>query len=133
MMEVLAEKLAIRELVERSCAAVISKDPDLWLAAWAPNGRWKLPSMDEAVVGRDNLVASFIEKMDYVERMHMSAFPEKIEISGNKADGIFCCKEEIYTKSGDVKNIIGRYHDEYIKLNGIWMFLCRSYEVVFVK
>lgn len=133
MMEVLAEKLAIRELVERACAAVILKDPDLWLTTWAPNGRWKLPSMDEAVVGKENLIANFIEKMDYVERMHMSAFPEEIIISGNNATAKFCCREEIYTKSGDTKNIIGRYHDEYVKLDESWMFLSRSYEIIFVK
>jgi uncharacterized protein (TIGR02246 family) len=124
------DRLAIRELIERFCAAVIRIDAQRFAATFAEDGVWILPSVPEGTGGRDRIREVFAEKLAYVEHIHMAGFPDELAFDGDSATGKTYCRELIYTKDGDQKVLIGCFHDEYVKQGGEWLFKSRDYEVV---
>ncbi len=124
------DRLAIRELVETFAAGAMRIDPELWGSTWAEEGAWKLPSMEAAAVGKENVIATFKEKMAYVDFMSMISFPSELVIEGDRARGKCYCRELIYPKGGEQKVVIGCFDDEYVKRDGRWYFTSRVYEVM---
>lgn len=124
------DRLAIRELIEAFCAAVIRIDADRFASTFAEDGVWVLPSVPEGTRGRDNIRKVFGEKLAYVEHIHMTGFPDELVFDGDRATGKTYCRELIYTKDGDNKVLIGCFHDAYVKCDGDWLFQSRDYEVV---
>lgn len=127
------DRLEIRELIESFAVGAMRVDADVWGGTWAEEGTWKLASMPEPVTGRDNIVASFVKVMAYVDFMSMISFPAELQIDGDNAQGKAYCRELIYTKAGDQKIVVGCYHDTFVKREGRWYFLSRFYEVMGVK
>ena len=127
------DRLEIRELLETFAVGAMHIDADIWGSTWAENGSWKLPSMSEPAVGKANLVATFREKMAYVDYMSMISFPADLVIDGDKAKGKAYCRELIYTKTGEQKVVVGYFNDEYVKQDGRWYFLSREYQVMGLK
>ena len=124
------DRLAIRELIETFAVGAMRIDLDIWGSTWAEEGSWKLPSMNEPAVGKANVLATFKEKMAYVDYMSMISFPYDLKIDGDRATGKAYCRELIYPKNGGKLIVIGYFHDEYVKRNGHWYFLTRTYEVM---
>jgi len=124
------ERLAIRELIERFCAAVIRIDAERFAATFARDGVWILPSVPDGTHGRDNIRRVFAEKLAYVEHIHMLGTPDELVFDGDRASGKTYCRELMFTKSGDQKILIGCFHDEYVKEDGEWLFQSRNYEVI---
>ncbi len=127
------DRLAIRELMETFAVGAMHKDPDIWGETWAEEGSWKLPSMDEPAVGKANVIATFGEKMAYVDYMSMISFPHDLVIEGDRATGKSYCRELIYPKGGEQKVVVGYFDDEYVKRDGHWYFLSRTYNVMGMK
>ena len=57
----LEDRLAIRELHDTYCDAVLRNDPDDWGALWTEDAVWSL--MGTEVVGRENIV-NLVERGD---------------------------------------------------------------------
>lgn len=126
------DRLAIRELIDTFAAGVMRIDSEYWGETWAPDGAWKLPSLPEDCVGKDNIKAMFKEKLAYAESISMIAFPADTVVDGDTAEGKAYCRELIYTKEGAQKILFGCFHDQYIKLDGQWLFQRREYEILSV-
>ncbi len=124
------DRLAIRELAETFAVGAMHVDPDIWGSTWAEEGAWKLPSMDAPAQGKDNVIATFKEKMAYVEFMSMISFPAELVIEGDRASGKSYCRELIFPKGGEQKVVVGYFDDEYVKRDGRWLFLSRTYNVI---
>ena len=124
------DRLAIRELIETFAVGAMRIDPDIWGSTWAEEGSWKLPSMTEPAKGKSNILAAFKEKMAYVNFMSMISFPANLVIDGDRARGKAYCRELIFPKGGGQKIVVGCFEDEYVKRDGCWYFLSRSYEVM---
>lgn len=124
------ERLEIRELIETFAVGVMRLDTELWGSTWAEDGAWKLPSLTEAVRGRDVIVETFKEKTAYVDAMSMICFPHALEFDGDTARGQCYCRELIFTKEGDQKILIGCFEDEFVRRDGRWLFASRTYEVM---
>ena len=124
------DRLAIRELIETFAVGTTRIDPEIWGSTWAEEGSWMLPSLDEPVVGRKNIVAAFAEKLSYVDVISMIAYPSELVIEGDRARGCANCQETIYPKGGGRRIVVGRFTDEYVKRDGRWYFLSRVYEVL---
>ena len=124
------DRLEIRELVESFAVGAMRIDTETWGSTWAEDGAWKLPSLEEAVRGKDNIIATFREKMAYVDTMSMISFPHALEFDGDSARGQCYCRELIFTKEGGQKILIGCFEDEYVKRDGRWLFLSRTYEIM---
>lgn len=124
------DRLAIRELVETFAIATSRIDAELWGSTWAEDGSWKLPSMEEAVTGRAQIVAAFRQKLDYVALIAMSSVPTALVVEGARARGQAQCQELIFPKAGGRVTVVGCFDDEYVKRDGRWLFLSRRYEVL---
>lgn len=124
------DRLAIRELIERFCAAVIRIDTARFAGTFAEDGVWILPSVPAGTKGRDRIREVFAEKLAYVEHIHMAGFPDELAFDGDRATGKTYCRELIYTKDGGQKVLIGCFHDVYVKASGEWLFQSRDYEVI---
>ena len=124
------DRLEIRELMEAFAAGAMRMDADKWGEVWAEEGSWKLPSMEQAVSGKANVIEAFREKMTYVDFMSMISFPADLVIEGDKAHGKSYCRELIYPKAGGQIVVVGCFDDEYVKRDGRWLFTSRVYEVM---
>ncbi len=124
------DRLAIRELIERFSAAVIRIDAERFAGTFAQDGVWTLPSVPDGTRGRDKIREVFSEKLGYVEHIHMVGFPDNLDFQGDRASGATYCRELIFPKDGEQKLLIGCFHDEYVKVDGEWLFQSRDYEVV---
>ena len=127
------DRLAIRELIETFAVGAMHSDSKIWGGTWAEKGSWNLPSMTEPATGKADMLATFKEKMAYVDYMSMISFPTDLVIDGNTAQGKAYCRELIYTKKGEQKVVVGYFNDKYIKQDGHWYFLARDYQVMGIK
>lgn len=124
------DRLEIRELIETFAVGAMHVDAEIWGSTWAQEGAWKLPSMETAATGKDNVIAAFKEKMSYLDYMSMISFPHELVVEGDKAQGKAYCRELIYPKAGGRVVVIGYFDDEYVKRDGRWLFLSRVYNVI---
>ncbi len=124
------DRLAIRELIETFAVGAMRIDLDIWGSTWAEEGSWNLPSLEQPAVGKSTILATFKEKLAYVDFMSMIAFPTELAIDGDSATGKAYSRELIYTKDGSQKIVIGCFHDEYVKRDGRWYFLSRDFEII---
>ena len=124
------DRLAIRELMETFAVGAMHTDTEVWGSTWAEEGSWKLPSMDAPAKGKADILATFAEKMAYVEFMSMISFPADLVIEGDKAHGKSYCRELIFPKGGGQKVVVGYFDDQYVKRDGRWYFLSRVYNVI---
>jgi hypothetical protein len=124
------DRLAIRELIETFAVGVTTIDPQLWGSTWAEEGAWKTPSMPEPVQGRANIIAKFEQMLAYVRFMSMSAVPSDLDFEGERATGKAYCRELIFPKTGGQKIVVGYFADEFVRRDGQWLFLTRTYTVI---
>jgi len=124
------DRLLIRELIESFAVGAMRVDSEIWGGTWAEEGSWKLPSMDEPVKGKSNVVAAFMEKMELVAFMSMISFPADLRVDGDEARGRAYCQEWIVPKVGGPRLVVGCFEDAYVKRNGRWYFLSRVYDVL---
>ncbi len=123
------DRLAIRELVDAFAVRVTAHDADFWSEVWAPQGTWILPSEPQGVHGKEKIRDAFKIKMAPVENIHMTCTPSELNIQGDRGTGKTFCRETIYLSGGVKKVLIACFHDEYIKIDGQWLFLTRDYKV----
>lgn len=126
----IAEELAIRKLLETFAIACIRKDTSLWASTWAEEASWKIDALDQPAVGRSNVVAIFERIMPNIAFVSMTSFPADLVVDGDRASGKAYSQELIFPKAGPEKILVGCSHDEYIKRDGRWYFLKRSFETL---
>ena len=126
--ETVEDRLAIRELIETFTIGIMRGDTDLWGSTWAEEGSWTIPLKDEPAVGRANMVALLQQVLARNAFVSMSAFPADLVIQGDRAHGKAYAQELLFPRTGGQKNLIGCFHDEYVKRDGRWYFLSRVYE-----
>ena len=124
------DRLAIRELIETFAVGAMHIDPEAWGDTWAEEGSWKLPSMDAPAVGKSTIIETFRQKLAYVEFMSMIAFPAELAVEGDRATGKAYSRELIVTKEGEQKIVVGYFDDEYVKREGRWYFLSRTFNIL---
>jgi ketosteroid isomerase-like protein len=124
----LLDRLAIRELIESYAAGAMSVDVDRWGEVWVEDSAWQLSSMDEPVIGKDNILKCFKETIEYVGHLSLMAFPVDTVIEGETAHGKVYCQETVYPKKGGKIEVVGWFTDEYVKQDGRWYFRSRIYK-----
>jgi ketosteroid isomerase-like protein len=123
------DRLAIRERVEAYSDAVFRHDADAWAACWAEEGTWKLPTVE--VSGREKLKATWIGAMSAFGLAGFFAVPGSIIVEGDRATARNYTQEILQLKDGGMRRIIGAYADELVKRDGTWVFLSRTYTVLY--
>ena len=126
-----ADRLAIRELIESYNAAVIEKDAAKWIANWVEDGVWNLGGGN--IEGKDRILESWLTIMAPYE--HASVFAQPIFIQVEEGDGTahWHTNERLKLYSGDEMLAVGRYKDRYVRTNGVWKIKQRDYSVVFTS
>ena len=130
MTDLIAEELAIRELVARYADAVNRYDEDLWQSTWAESGVWSLPAL--TVEGRDSVVDLWRTAMASFEFALQLVYQGTVTIDADIATGRWYLTETLRPQGADAdRTTIGTYEDEYVKQDGSWLFSRRKYHVLY--
>lgn len=121
------DRLAIRELHDSYCDAVLRTDPDDWGALWTEDAVWSL--MGTEVVGRENIVNLWNGAMSAFDAVSFLGIPGSLEITGDTATGRYQT-HEVLVENGEPRIAGGRYDDEFVKLDGRWLYTKRIFNVV---
>ena len=126
-----ADRLAIRELIESYNAAVIEKDAAKWIANWVDDGIWNLGGGN--IEGKQRILESWLTIMAPYEYASVFAQPIFIQVADDKGMAQWHTNERLKLYSGDEMLAVGRYKDRYIRANGVWKIKQRDYSVVFTS
>ncbi|MDT0575988.1 nuclear transport factor 2 family protein [Croceicoccus sp. F390] len=134
-----ADRLALRELLDSYSNAVMEKDAPSWSACWAEDAFWALPEVPdlEGFSGREAIVAAWVQSMDVygldncTRPMIYVTTPGSIAVDGDVARGT-SYTSEIYQDphTGKELRVRGRYEDEMARIDGRWVFTRRTYRVL---
>ena len=122
------DRLALRELVEAYNDAVMRVDADAWAENWAEEGTWSLPGMGE-VQGRDRIVKMWKAAMSQYDVQGFFASAGPLHVDGDTAHGSWYQQEFLVLADGTRRAVIGEYADDYVKRDGRWLFLKRTYRI----
>ena len=125
-----ADRLAINELIATYNDAVMRFDADAWGSTWAEDGVWSLPGMGDGIAGRETIVETWKMAMSQFEFVGFFASPGPLQLDGDSAHGTLYQQEFLYLKEGGERQVIGRYTDDFVKVDGQWKFAKRVYEVL---
>jgi ketosteroid isomerase-like protein len=126
-----ADRLAIRELIESYNAAVIEKDATKWIANWVEDGIWNLGGGN--IEGKDRILESWLTIMAPYEHASVFSQPIFIKVAGDEGTAHWHTNERLKLYSGDEMLAVGRYKDRYVRINGVWKIKQRDYSVVFTS
>jgi ketosteroid isomerase-like protein len=128
----IVDRLAIRELVATYGNAVTERDADAWGALWAENSIWSLPGVPgmERVEGRTAIVAAWIEGMKQFPFQVNIQTPGSLSVHGDTASGRCYTHERVKDLSGQPAIWINVYKDDYVKIDGQWLFKSRTLDIL---
>ncbi|MEP2990827.1 MAG: nuclear transport factor 2 family protein [Parasphingorhabdus sp.] len=121
------DRLAIRELHDSYCDAVLRRDPDDWGALWTEDAVWSL--MGTEVVGRENIVNLWNGAMSAFDAVSFLGISGSLEVNGDTASGRYQT-HEVLVEKGVTRMAGGRYDDEFRKVDGQWLYSKRVFNVV---
>lgn len=124
------DRLAIRERIDAYGDAVFRHDADAWIANWTPDCVWKLPSLGIDLTGHAAVRAAWEQAMSAFAQAAFFAVPGMIKVTGDRAAARVYTQEVLIDHAGTVRRIVGAYHDELIKADGVWLFASRAYTVL---
>lgn len=124
------DELAIRHLVAAYADAVNRRDGALWASTWTDDGVWDL--MGNEIAGKDAVVGMWNNAMGGFEFVAQLVYQGTLDIDGASATGRWYLAEHLRpqgSKSGMFN--IGTYADEYLCVDGKWLFSRRTYNVLY--
>ena len=155
----IADKLAIRELLERYCDGVNQKDLEILSSCWAEDGVWvvpltradggrsneKLPEFAKELIkrgkqgeqnkvnrieGRELIIKILRQALAHIPFDNMMAMPGAIKVDGNEAT-MRCYQEEAAIQpDGQEIRPRGQYDDQLAKIDGEWKFVRRELTIL---
>jgi uncharacterized protein (TIGR02246 family) len=124
----LADRIAIRELIETYGDAVFRKDAEAWASTWTKECVWTLMGQD--VRGRDAVVGAWKQAMSGFAFAAFYTVPGALNVQGESATGRCYTIEILKLPDGSVREISGLYEDAFEKVDGEWKFAARSYSIL---
>lgn len=124
-----ADRLAIRELLDRYADGVNQRDVEIWGSVWAEKSEWNLPVVPgyEAVKGKSNIVDAWEASMKLYPFVHMMCSVGQMEFAGKRCTMRSYTAEVAEMANGVVIRPRGQYDDIVIKKKGAWLFKKRSF------
>ena len=120
---------ALRQLIARSCDAVVRHDAAAFGACFAADADWLL---EKPTNGREAIVAAFTKLMAgyrWVVQTSPNAVFE-IDESVGHGTGRVLVHESYDSKKSGPGAIVGVYHDEYQRVGNTWLFAQRRLELI---
>jgi hypothetical protein len=128
------DRLAIHELIATYADAIITRNGDDWIGTWAEESEWRLPLIPgfERIVGRDAIYDTWKQSMDIYPEMLAMSLLGMLKVDGDTAVGRAYPREMIIDReAGTSSTDFGRYDDEYVKQDGVWLFKIRSHTILY--
>ncbi len=124
-----ATENALRQLLARSCDAVVRNDALAFGGCFAADGIWLL---EKPTNGREAIVATFTKLMTGFKWVVQTAPNAVFEIDESVGHGTGrVVVHELYdSKKSGPGAIVGVYHDEYQRVGNTWLFAQRRLEVI---
>ncbi|MGN6495956.1 MAG: nuclear transport factor 2 family protein [Tsuneonella sp.] len=122
------DRLAIRELNDSYCDAVLRVDAQDWGKCWADDAQWSL--MGTTVEGREAIVQMWSGAMKSFASVSFLGITCAVEVDGDRATGRVQTHEILALPDGGSRVVGGRYDDQYVKRDGTWLYASRRFSVV---
>ncbi|MEZ5656406.1 MAG: nuclear transport factor 2 family protein [Sphingobium sp.] len=119
----------INRALARYVDGVNQRDPELWSASWDEDAQWLLFD-PEPIIGRDAIVASWIETMKDFPFVVMHTTQGDVRVEGDTAEGRSYTFEVVETADGRSMRVWGRYEDSYRCREGVWRFSRRAFSIL---
>jgi len=120
----------ITDLLGRYCRGVANFDKDEWGGTWAEDARWIFPD-GNAVVGRAAIIETFTEARTRFPRCVQQVTSSIITVddTGETGSGWVQVCEIQWRTDGKTAELIGDYHDEYVRTADGWQFATRRFQL----
>ena len=128
-MSTLEDEKALESLMARYVDAANRRSGDDWASTWAEDGCWNLMGME--VTGRDNILALWQQVVAGFEFAILMPSSHLFEIDGDAATGHWYLQEFTRDLKGERFAAMSRYTDEYVKVDGEWLFKTRRYDFIY--
>lgn len=131
------DRFAIRELHDSYSDSATRHDREAWLACWADDGEWRIMhgdfiSKEEIGLEWDRIMNDMNGGLKGADLELFLSFPASMELHGDHGVGYVYTNELVVNESGRVSRLAGRYDDEYVKVDGHWLFKSRTYHLIHV-
>jgi uncharacterized protein (TIGR02246 family) len=128
MIQTLADRAAIADLVAAYGDAVSRRDAAAWGATWAPDATWSL--MGHEVAGRDAIVALWLGAMAQFDAVSFVTALGPVTLDGDTASARCQTHEVLRTTDGTIRRVAGTYDDSFVRRDGQWLFARRVFAIV---
>lgn len=137
----LEDRTLIRELVDQYAYCADTRDAQGQMAIFTEDTRFevfydpKSETPSQVITNRADLFPVFDNLNTYQSTMHFNG-QSTVKIDGNYASGItYCMAHHLTTEKGIQKLMVAaiRYHDQFIKQGGKWLFAERKLLVDWIE
>ena len=118
----------ITNLLGRYCRGVANFDKDEWGGTWAEDARWIFPD-GNAVAGRAAIVETFAEARTRYPLCVQQVTSSVIDVDGDTGTGWVQVCEIQWRSDGKTTELVGDYHDEYVRTAEGWQFAARRFQL----
>jgi SnoaL-like domain len=125
-----ADELAVRQLAAACADAVSRCDRQAFGSLWAPDGRWSVPGLEDAV-GGEAAADRLVELLGQMEFMLQFLQGGQVWIDGDRARARWYITEIGRTAAGAGVYFAGVYDDELVRTDAGWRFALRRYSPVY--
>jgi hypothetical protein len=140
--EEVADRLAIRELVEAYAHCADRRDAKSQMALFTEDGRFvvymnaKDPKPSQELHSRDVLAPVFADLNKYAATMHLLGQTTILTLTGDRGTGETYCVPHHLTVDRDKRRLMIaalRYSDTFVKIDGEWLFAERLLYVDWIE
>lgn len=124
-----ATDIALRQLISKYCDAVVRRDADAFGQLWTTDAVWNLGRNYEGREAISDAFAKLTKAFVWLVQTAPNAVFEVDEATGTGA-GRVTIVEQFNTKKGGDGTLVGVYHDQYVRQQGVWRFAERRIEVI---
>ncbi|CAH0993088.1 hypothetical protein SIN8267_03227 [Sinobacterium norvegicum] len=124
-----ADQIALRNLMDKYCDAVNRGDAESWISTWAEDASWNL--LGTVVTGSEQILGLWQQMMAGFEFVVMMPSSGQFQIEGDTATGHWYLQEFSRNLEGVGNTLLSRYTDRYIKQDGQWLFSHRDYVFIY--
>lgn len=128
-----ADRLRVRELMERYADAVIRRSVTDWAATWAEeDAQWRFVGASAAapVFGKANIVRRWETRMAQIPSLYFHVQPGPILVQGEHARARSHTLEVFGLGLPSMRLVQGQYDDELVRQDGQWRFRVRTFALL---
>jgi ketosteroid isomerase-like protein len=125
----LLDRLAVRDLIDRSSDAINHQDWTSLVSMMAEDAVWeRLPPTPWTLEGRDAIRAFLANNVDVLDILLYTVSATAIEVEGPERASARSTMSELlrFKKTGAGLHVVGTYHDRFVKKDGQWWFARRT-------